>query len=115
MILFGNRYFSVSCRPIIVLPPMDVQVIYCEHTEAEKDFYEALFKRSKVAFCDLWLKTLFVIILTSALLSREFLTNFFSRSSLTSLLSKAEFFIIMLPFWSCSCDFGSVVIIHFLL
>ncbi|KAJ8640061.1 hypothetical protein MRB53_016755 [Persea americana] len=37
-------------RPIIVLPPMDVQVIYCEHTEAEKDFYEALFKRSKVKF-----------------------------------------------------------------
>lgn len=25
-----------------------MQVIYCELTEAEKDFYEALFKRSKV-------------------------------------------------------------------
>lgn len=25
-----------------------MQIIYCEPTEAEKDFYEALFKRSKV-------------------------------------------------------------------
>ncbi|PON53378.1 Cdk-activating kinase assembly factor [Parasponia andersonii] len=38
------------CRPILVLPPADVQVIYCELTEAEKDFYEALFKRSKLKF-----------------------------------------------------------------
>ncbi|XP_024023789.1 DNA repair protein RAD5A [Morus notabilis] len=37
-------------RPIIVLPPADVQVIYCDLTEAEKDFYEALFKKSKVKF-----------------------------------------------------------------
>ncbi|XP_043724882.1 DNA repair protein RAD5A isoform X2 [Telopea speciosissima] len=37
-------------RPILVLPPADVQVIYCELTAAEKDFYEALFKRSKVKF-----------------------------------------------------------------
>ncbi|XP_047317619.1 DNA repair protein RAD5A isoform X2 [Impatiens glandulifera] len=37
-------------RPILVLPPADVQTIYCELTEAEKDFYEALFKRSKVKF-----------------------------------------------------------------
>ncbi|XP_058088986.1 DNA repair protein RAD5A isoform X2 [Magnolia sinica] len=37
-------------RPILVLPPADVQVIYCELSEAEKDFYEALFKRSKVKF-----------------------------------------------------------------
>lgn len=37
-------------RPILVLPPADIQVIYCELTEAEKDFYEALFKRSKVKF-----------------------------------------------------------------
>ncbi|OMO58307.1 SNF2-related protein [Corchorus capsularis] len=37
-------------KPILVLPPADVQVIYCELTEAEKDFYEALFKRSKVKF-----------------------------------------------------------------
>ncbi|KHG20975.1 hypothetical protein F383_03752 [Gossypium arboreum] len=36
--------------PILVLPPADVQVIYCELSEAEKDFYEALFKRSKVKF-----------------------------------------------------------------
>uniref|UniRef100_A0A803QKU8 Uncharacterized protein n=1 Tax=Cannabis sativa TaxID=3483 RepID=A0A803QKU8_CANSA len=35
---------------ILVLPPADIQVIYCELTEAEKDFYEALFKRSKVKF-----------------------------------------------------------------
>ncbi|KAJ7981104.1 DNA/RNA helicase protein [Quillaja saponaria] len=37
-------------RPILVLPPADIQVIYCELSEAEKDFYEALFKRSKVKF-----------------------------------------------------------------
>ncbi|XP_062172671.1 DNA repair protein RAD5A isoform X2 [Alnus glutinosa] len=37
-------------RPILVLPPADIQVIYCELTESEKDFYEALFKRSKVKF-----------------------------------------------------------------
>lgn len=37
-------------KPILVLPPADMQVIYCEPTEAEKDFYEALFKRSKVKF-----------------------------------------------------------------
>ncbi|KAG6583603.1 DNA repair protein RAD5A, partial [Cucurbita argyrosperma subsp. sororia] len=37
-------------RPILVLPPADVQVMYCELTDAEKDFYEALFKRSKVKF-----------------------------------------------------------------
>jgi hypothetical protein len=39
----------VFCRPILLLPPADVQVIYCELTEAEKDFYEALFRRSKVS------------------------------------------------------------------
>lgn len=37
-------------RPIIVLPPADIQVIYCELTEMERDFYDALFKRSKVKF-----------------------------------------------------------------
>lgn len=37
-------------RPILILPPANVQVIYCELTEAEKDFYEALFKKSKVKF-----------------------------------------------------------------
>ncbi|WCJ41699.1 DNA/RNA helicase protein [Euphorbia peplus] len=37
-------------RPILVLPPADIQVMYCELTEAERDFYEALFKRSKVKF-----------------------------------------------------------------
>ncbi|XP_021899056.1 DNA repair protein RAD5A isoform X1 [Carica papaya] len=37
-------------RPILVLPPADMQVIYCELTDTERDFYEALFKRSKVKF-----------------------------------------------------------------
>lgn len=46
--LFLNLRFTVHFRPILVLPPADIQVIYCELTEAEKDFYEALFKRSKV-------------------------------------------------------------------
>ncbi|CAI0398124.1 unnamed protein product [Linum tenue] len=37
-------------RPIIDLPPADIQVTYCELTETEKDFYDALFRRSKVKF-----------------------------------------------------------------
>ncbi|GER25516.1 DNA repair helicase rad5 [Striga asiatica] len=37
-------------RPILVLPPTDIQVIECEQSEAEYDFYSALFKRSKVQF-----------------------------------------------------------------
>ncbi|KAK9072647.1 hypothetical protein SSX86_009082 [Deinandra increscens subsp. villosa] len=37
-------------RPILVLPPAEMKVIYCEQTEAERDFYDALFKRSKVKF-----------------------------------------------------------------
>ncbi|XP_052208103.1 DNA repair protein RAD5B [Diospyros lotus] len=37
-------------RPILLLPPTDVQVIECEQSEAEHDFYNALFKRSKVQF-----------------------------------------------------------------
>ncbi|CAK9174744.1 unnamed protein product [Ilex paraguariensis] len=36
--------------PILVLPPTDIQVIDCEQTEAEHDFYDALFRRSKVQF-----------------------------------------------------------------
>ncbi|XP_062108134.1 DNA repair protein RAD5B isoform X2 [Humulus lupulus] len=37
-------------RPILVLPPTDIQTIECEQSEAERDFYDALFKRSKVQF-----------------------------------------------------------------
>ncbi|CAM6085783.1 unnamed protein product [Calypogeia fissa] len=37
-------------RPIIVLPPADMQVIECELSEQERDFYEALFKKLKVKF-----------------------------------------------------------------
>lgn len=37
-------------RPILVLPPATVEVLYCEMSAAEKDFYEALFRRSKVKF-----------------------------------------------------------------
>ncbi|KAI3461336.1 hypothetical protein Pfo_017999 [Paulownia fortunei] len=37
-------------RPILVLPPADIQVIYCNLTDVENDFYEALFKKSKVKF-----------------------------------------------------------------
>ncbi|CAN8267729.1 unnamed protein product [Cochlearia groenlandica] len=35
---------------ILELPPTDVQIIECEQSEAERDFYTALFKRSKVKF-----------------------------------------------------------------
>lgn len=37
-------------RPIIVLPPVSMEVVYCELSEYENDFYGALFKRSKVKF-----------------------------------------------------------------
>ncbi|KAG2722109.1 hypothetical protein I3760_02G114900 [Carya illinoinensis] len=37
-------------RPILVLPPTDIQIIECKQSEAEHDFYDALFKRSKVQF-----------------------------------------------------------------
>ncbi|KAK6929810.1 Helicase, C-terminal [Dillenia turbinata] len=37
-------------RPILVLPPTDIRIIECEQSEAERDFYDALFKRSKVQF-----------------------------------------------------------------
>lgn len=40
-----------GCRPILVLPPADIQVVYCNLTEAENDFYKALFKKSKVQMC----------------------------------------------------------------
>lgn len=37
-------------RPILNLPPANIEVKYCDLSEAEKDFYEALFRRSKVKF-----------------------------------------------------------------
>ncbi|KAL8210271.1 hypothetical protein R6Q57_007003 [Mikania cordata] len=37
-------------RPILLLPPTDIQIIECEQSEAEHDLYDALFKRSKVQF-----------------------------------------------------------------
>ncbi|KAG5403540.1 hypothetical protein IGI04_009659 [Brassica rapa subsp. trilocularis] len=37
-------------RPILVLPPADARVIYCELSESERDFYDALFKRSKFSY-----------------------------------------------------------------
>ncbi|XP_061344667.1 DNA repair protein RAD5B-like [Gastrolobium bilobum] len=37
-------------RPILVLPPADIQLIECEQSESERDFYDALFTRSKVQF-----------------------------------------------------------------
>ncbi|CAA6663709.1 unnamed protein product [Spirodela intermedia] len=51
-IMLRRTKFSTDTqgRPILVLPPANVEVVYCEFTEAEKDFYDALFKRSKVKF-----------------------------------------------------------------
>ncbi|XP_058729134.1 DNA repair protein rad8-like isoform X2 [Vicia villosa] len=34
-------------RLILVLPPTDIQLIECEQSESERDFYDALFLRSK--------------------------------------------------------------------
>jgi hypothetical protein len=48
---FGTLQFaelSFLCRPILVLPSADMQVVECELTEAEQDFYQALYKKSKV-------------------------------------------------------------------
>ncbi|RLM64296.1 hypothetical protein C2845_PM16G03140 [Panicum miliaceum] len=36
--------------PILVLPPAHIEVVECEQSEHERDFYEALFRRSKVQF-----------------------------------------------------------------
>ncbi|KAJ8446099.1 hypothetical protein Cgig2_017601 [Carnegiea gigantea] len=47
-VYMGIRSAMSQFWPILVLPPANVQVIYCELTEAEKDFYEALFKKSKM-------------------------------------------------------------------
>jgi DNA repair protein RAD5 len=37
-------------RPILILPPANIEVKYCDLSETEKDFYDALFRRSKVKF-----------------------------------------------------------------
>eukprot|EP00899_Mesostigma_viride_P016352 jgi/Mesvir1/24718/Mv21990-RA.5 len=37
-------------RPILVLPPAKMEVIELDFTEAERDFYSALYQRSKVKF-----------------------------------------------------------------
>ncbi|KAG0595364.1 hypothetical protein M758_UG160800 [Ceratodon purpureus] len=37
-------------RPILVLPAADMQVVECHFTEAEQDFYTALYKKSKTKF-----------------------------------------------------------------
>nr|GMD00964.1 putative SWI/SNF-related matrix-associated actin-dependent regulator of chromatin subfamily A member 3-like 3 [Ipomoea batatas]GMD79563.1 putative SWI/SNF-related matrix-associated actin-dependent regulator of chromatin subfamily A member 3-like 3 [Ipomoea batatas] len=42
--LRGN--FRIQLRPILVLPPTDIQVIECEQSEAEHGLYDALYKKS---------------------------------------------------------------------
>ncbi|KAL6839781.1 hypothetical protein ACP4OV_030469 [Aristida adscensionis] len=37
-------------NPILVLPPAHIEVVECVQSEPERDFYEALFRRSKVQF-----------------------------------------------------------------
>ncbi|XP_027935032.1 DNA repair protein RAD5B-like [Vigna unguiculata] len=37
-------------RPILFLPPIDIELIECKQSESERDFYETLFERSKVQF-----------------------------------------------------------------
>uniref|UniRef100_A0ACD6AFP7 Uncharacterized protein n=1 Tax=Avena sativa TaxID=4498 RepID=A0ACD6AFP7_AVESA len=37
-------------NPILVLPPAHIEVVECEQTVEERDFYEALFRSSKVQF-----------------------------------------------------------------
>uniref|UniRef100_A0ACD5V1J1 Uncharacterized protein n=1 Tax=Avena sativa TaxID=4498 RepID=A0ACD5V1J1_AVESA len=37
-------------NPILVLPPAHIEIVECEQSVEERDFYEALFRRSKVIF-----------------------------------------------------------------
>ncbi|XP_043694361.1 DNA repair protein RAD5B [Telopea speciosissima] len=37
-------------RPILVLPPVEIKTIECVQSDVERDFYDALFRRSKVQF-----------------------------------------------------------------
>lgn len=37
-----------------MLPPVNVQIVECEPSEAERDFYQALFRRSQVCFYQLF-------------------------------------------------------------
>ncbi|XP_042493226.1 DNA repair protein RAD5B [Macadamia integrifolia] len=37
-------------RPILVLPPVEIKTVVCVQSQVERDFYDALFKRSKVQF-----------------------------------------------------------------
>ncbi|MCO5596481.1 hypothetical protein L7F22_050544 [Adiantum nelumboides] len=37
-------------RPILVLPPSETEVVECEFSEAERDFYDALYNKSKIKF-----------------------------------------------------------------
>ncbi|KAJ6898619.1 hypothetical protein NC652_025208 [Populus alba x Populus x berolinensis] len=39
-------------RPILVLPPTDSQITECEQSEAERELYDALFRRPKVPQAD---------------------------------------------------------------
>lgn len=100
----------VYFRPILVLPPADVRVIYCELSETEKDFYDALFKRSKVLCSQN--SIVFYSYFSLKMPYAENVNGSF-RSNLINLLNKAKFFIIMLRSWNCFCVFDSVVITHF--
>jgi hypothetical protein len=47
-----DAQFPFFCfSPILVLPPARIEVVECEQSEHERDFYEALFRRSKVYLC----------------------------------------------------------------
>lgn len=37
-------------RPILTLPPVDIQIVECNQSEAEHHFYNALFRRSQIQF-----------------------------------------------------------------
>ena len=84
-------------RPILVLPPTDIQIIECDQSEAEYDFYDALFRRSKVS-CSSCLCFLinFVISHLSTkscfewILMKKLSIFYENRSNLTSLWHKAR-------------------------
>ncbi|KAL5994539.1 hypothetical protein ACLOJK_024592 [Asimina triloba] len=48
----GLKLVKAILRPILVLPPIDIQLVECEQSEEERDFYDALFQKSKYADLD---------------------------------------------------------------
>ena len=69
------QYILMLSRPILVLPPTDIQLIECEHSEAEAEFYNALFRKSKVSFLSLALISFLLLFCFALVFLRNKLGN----------------------------------------